>query len=138
MPTPSSGSPRQIDTKRLLYPLIGIKAAKHFERLNSRASIMSKISTPKHLRAALTSSVEHKEHGIDAKKVFFDTVRKHLNSVNNNNKHENEEVLNDVVKNNVMAALIVALTSKNVLFSNINGKDCFNYRLVTRPFLWYI
>ena len=131
----SPTSRHHIDTKRLLYPLIGMRNAKHFERLHKRASTMKKISTPKHLRATLTSHLEHNEHGLDAKKVFFDTVRKRLNGVNNNNnnnKDNNEHInaTNDVVRNNVLASLMVALTSKKVLFANINGKDCFTYRLV--------
>ena len=77
----SPTSRHHIDTKRLLYPLIGMRNAKHFERLHKRASTMKKISTPKHLRATLTSHLEHNEHGLDAKKVFFDTVRKRLNGV---------------------------------------------------------
>ena len=117
----------RIDTRRLLYPLIGERNAKHFERLHSRASLMKQISTPKHLRASMASEVDNSSSDEKtAKRHFFETVRIQLSNFEENmNSHEN-----NVVICNVLATLIVSLTSKKVLFADMNGKDCFAHRLV--------
>jgi hypothetical protein len=112
----------KLNQRRLLYPIIGSGNASQFENQHERLTMMRKSSVRKDARSNISSSPEKTRRGklpCGTKAAFFKSVREQLQ----------DPTMSDVLKNNVLASLLTALTSKKLAFVDLSGYDVFQSRL---------
>ena len=106
----------KLNQRRLLYPIIGSGNASQFENQHERLTMMRKSSVRKDARSNISSSPEKTRRGelpCGTKAAFFKSVREQLQ----------DPTMSDVLKNNVLASLLTALTSKKLAFVDLSGYD---------------